>query len=296
MCKDWSSSRPYQMNRALVVLALGLSASPAAARSQNGTPSAPPELVTPTLLVARIASAFDIQIVPTDLVDRMVRWQFGMRALAQGIADRLVMLGTALDRAGIRIPDLTVLTTEPLSTSPTTGESSGFGWRDDPIRHRAKYHSGADIRAKHGTPVMAAGNGLVVFCGRQGGYGNVIYVDHGGGVVTRYAHLQKIETKKDAAIFAGQRIGQVGATGRATGPHLHFEVRLDGRAVDPTTAMTIAQLERDAPAAGRLAAFALAPELQANEQSDVDPPKRRTKKSEPRPERPGRTKRVRPVS
>ncbi len=290
------------MNRTLLALALsvsgvsGVSVAAAAARSPVEPPPAPQNLVTPTLVVARIASAFDIQVVPPDLVERMVRWQHGIRDLAQGVTDRISRFGAALGRASLMIPDLSVLTTEPVSASATRGESSGFGWRDDPIHHHAKYHAGADFRAPHGTPVMAAGDGIVVFCGRQGGYGNVIYVDHGGGVITRYGHLRRIETTKDAAIVAGQRIGQVGSTGRATGPHLHFEIRLDGRAVDPITAMRIGQLERDTPAAGQLAAFALAPELQATVESDVDPPKHRAKKSQPRPERPGRTKRVRPVS
>src|SRR6266550_1633475 len=114
------------------------------------------------------------------------------------------------------IPDLTILTTEPV---PDT-QSSGFGWRDDPFRHTQRFHSGTDFRADPGTPVLAAGDGIVKFVGRQGGYGNVIYVDHGGGVVTLYGHLRKIEAKTGDPITAGSRIGQVGMTGRATGPHL----------------------------------------------------------------------------
>ena len=139
--------------------------------------------------------------------------------------------------------------------------------------------------------MLAAGDGVVVFAGRQGGYGNVVYVDHGGGVVTRYAHLRRIETKKDASVTAGERIGQVGSTGRATGPHLHFEVRLDGRAVDPVTAMTVAELERADPRAGQLAAFALSPEIQAavaRRRSD----RKQAAATRSRPERKGRVKRA----
>lgn len=288
------------MKVVLIALSLGLAASPAAARSEIVTLS--PEydradLDAPTRLISRIVNALDV-VAPSDLVDAMVRWQLGMRDLARAMTDRISMLGAALGGAEIVIPSLAVLTNEPVAGSMAP-ESSGFGWRDDPFHHRAKYHSGTDFRAPSGTPVMAAGAGIVVFCGRRGGYGNVIEVNHGGGVITRYAHLRKLETKRNAVIVGGQRIGQIGSTGRATGPHLHFEVRLDGRAVDPGTAMAIAELERWAPAAGRLAAFALSPELQEYEQSHLDPPRERAdaaNKSEERPERAGRTKRVRPVS
>jgi murein DD-endopeptidase MepM/ murein hydrolase activator NlpD len=180
-------------------------------------------------------------------------------------------------------PDLAKLTTNPVAEV----ESSGFGWRDDPIRHNQRFHGGTDFRADPGTPVLAAGEGVVVFAGRLGGYGNVVYVDHGGGVVTRYAHLRKIETHRDAHVTAGEHIGQVGATGRTTGPHLHFEVRLDGRAVDPVAAMAVAIVERISPAIGTaLAAHVLAPEVQARAHDSQDPPRRDVARG--RPERPGR--------
>jgi len=168
-------------------------------------------------------------------------------------------------------PDLSILTTEPVART----ESSGYGWREDPIRKRQKFHHGADYRGKTGTPVLAAGDGVVVFAGRQGGYGNVVYIDHGGGVVTRYGHLRRIETKKGATIAAGERLGQLGSTGRATGPHLHFEVRLDGRDVDPNVALTVASLMRESPDAGKLAAYALSPELQASARDMQDPKNQR---------------------
>jgi murein DD-endopeptidase MepM/ murein hydrolase activator NlpD len=177
-------------------------------------------------------------------------------------------------------PDLRVLTTEPVARA----ESSGFGWRDDPIRKRPKFHHGTDYRGKSGTPVLAAGGGTVVVAGRRGGYGNVVFVDHGGGIVTRYAHLRRIETKLGATIEAGDRIGQIGSTGRTTGPHLHFEVRLGGRSVDPNTA--VAELMRESQAAGRLAAFALAPELQSRARDAHDPKNRRARQAaDQRPER-----------
>jgi murein DD-endopeptidase MepM/ murein hydrolase activator NlpD len=180
-------------------------------------------------------------------------------------------------------PDLGVLTTEPVFRT----ESSGFGWREDPKGRRRKFHHGADYRGKPGTPILAAGDGTVVFAGRRGGYGNVVFVDHGGGIVTRYAHMRRIETKVGATLSAGDRIGQLGSTGRTTGPHLHFEVRLAGRSVDPNTALAIAELMREAPGAGQLAALALAPELMAKARDAHDPANRRAlrRESEERPER-----------
>jgi murein DD-endopeptidase MepM/ murein hydrolase activator NlpD len=178
-----------------------------------------------------------------------------------------------------------------LAASPVPGaESSGFGWRDDPINNRRKFHKGTDFRAPKGTSVFAAGTGLVTYAGRMGGYGNVIFLDHGDGVVTRYGHLKKIGVTKGATVSGGAQIGEVGATGRATGPHLHFEVRLDGRAVNPTVAMSVADLQRTNPAAALAAAAALAPEVQA---ASIDPHPRPSRgKREHRPERAGRAKRT----
>lgn len=190
-------------------------------------------------------------------------------------------------------PDLSVLTNEPVERT----ESSGFGWREDPIRKRQKFHHGTDYRGKSGTPIVAAGNGTVIFAGRRGGYGNVVFIDHGGGIITRYAHLRRIETKKGATVIGGERIGQLGSTGRTTGPHLHFEVRLEasdrmpGRSVDPNTALTVAEIWRESPAAGQLAAFALAPELQSQARDLQDPKNRRALAS--RPERSNAPKRDR---
>jgi murein DD-endopeptidase MepM/ murein hydrolase activator NlpD len=196
--------------------------------------------------------------------------------------------------SGLAIPDLKALTREPIPDDQT----SGFGWREDPINHNHKFHNGTDFRGKHGTPVYAAGDGVVIMCSDQNGYGNVVFIDHGGGVVTRYAHLSRFKTKKDAVIKAGDLIGLVGSTGRSTGPHLHFEVRIDGNAVDPVTAMAVAELQRESPSAGQIAAYTLSPDLQNKKSGEVEPAKKTTKsdKRESRPERSGRSKRVRPVS
>jgi murein DD-endopeptidase MepM/ murein hydrolase activator NlpD len=257
---------------------------PAARVAVAPTPPAPAVTIPDDSMLglARIAGSFDLQVAPA-FVDRMVRWQLGLRDSFHLLQDRFDALAAA---TGIVIPDLTVLSTEPVAHT----ESSGFGWRDDPIRHNRSFHSGTDFRGKPGTAVVAAGDGVVTFCGRMGGYGNVIDINHGGGVTTRYAHLRKIETAKDAVITAGERIGQVGSTGRTTGPHLHFEVRLDGAPVSPIAALAVAGLQRESPLAGRLAALSLSPELQSKEESDVDPPKQRARTAQ-RPERTGRAKR-----
>ena len=234
------------------------------------------------LAVARMAGTLRVPFAD-QIIDQLVRWQHDLRDRLHGLEAGLVAFA---DETGIVIPDLTVLSTEPVART----ESSGFGWRDDPIRHTRSFHAGTDFRADPGTPVMAAGDGVVKYCGRLGGYGNVVDVDHGGGVITRYAHLRRIETKRAAAVTAGEVIGRVGSTGRTTGPHLHFEVRIDGAPVSPIAAMAVAQMQREIPIAGRLAALALSPELQANAESDVDPPKQHARPAQ-HPERPGRSKR-----
>lgn len=121
-----------------------------------------------------------------------------------------------------------------LRALPVDGEvASPFGRRTDPIEGDVRTHAGVDIAAPEGTSVRAAGDGVVVRSGRAGGYGNLVVVDHGGGLQTRYGHLSRIDVASGERVSAGATVGAVGQTGRATGPHLHFEVRRDGRAVDP---------------------------------------------------------------
>jgi murein DD-endopeptidase MepM/ murein hydrolase activator NlpD len=113
------------------------------------------------------------------------------------------------------------------------GISSPFGPRYHPILHYTRVHSGADMSAGSGTPIHACRSGVVVIAGSQGGYGNAVVIDHGGGMATLYAHQSSIATSVGAHVAAGQVIGYVGSTGMSTGPHLHFEVRLSGNPVDP---------------------------------------------------------------
>ncbi len=241
----------------------------------HGTP-AQPVVIDLSKLPGQLVAGLE-----RDVVEPASRWEQGLRSTLDSVGSRITgALDKLREGAKLDTPDVTALRVEPVANAST----SGFGWREDPINKRRKFHSGADIRGQHGTPVMVSGDGTVIFAGQKGGYGNVIFVDHGNGLVTRYAHLRKIETKLSAQVTAGQRIGQVGSTGRTTGPHLHFEVRINDRPVDPVTALMVAQIERDSPVIGRLAAQVLGAEHQSNKDSDVDPPKKPADKK-PRPVR-----------
>jgi murein DD-endopeptidase MepM/ murein hydrolase activator NlpD len=119
---------------------------------------------------------------------------------------------------------------------PVIGEvefTSGFGVRSDPFLGRPAMHTGLDFRAAMGDPVRATANGKVSSAGWAGGYGRMVEIDHGNGLATRYGHLSEIGVKIGDPIKIGQVIGAVGSTGRSTGPHLHYETRIDGEAVDP---------------------------------------------------------------
>lgn len=136
--------------------------------------------------------------------------------------------GTWFDRNGRGRK--TVFLTLPLEQAKAT---SAFAVRMHPLLQRLREHRGIDYAAPHGTPVRVVGDGVVTFASWQGGYGNVIYVDHGNNRVTLYAHLSRIGVQPGQRVERGQLIGAVGATGWATGPHLHFEFRVNGVHVDP---------------------------------------------------------------
>jgi murein DD-endopeptidase MepM/ murein hydrolase activator NlpD len=109
-----------------------------------------------------------------------------------------------------------------------------FGFRRNPFGGRAyEFHAGMDIDGERGDNVLAPGSGTVVKAAYTGGYGNMIEVDHGRGLITRYGHLSRIEVKEGDVVTRGQLIGQIGSTGRSTGPHLHFEFRLNDKPINP---------------------------------------------------------------
>ena len=110
---------------------------------------------------------------------------------------------------------------------------SSFGYRRDPFHGRSKFHSGVDIKAKLGDPVGASHQGTVIFSNWHHGYGNLIIVDHGGGVTTYYAHLSAYALAPGDRVKRGTIVGYAGSTGRATSPHLHYELRINENPVDP---------------------------------------------------------------
>jgi murein DD-endopeptidase MepM/ murein hydrolase activator NlpD len=119
---------------------------------------------------------------------------------------------------------------------PVDGEidySSGFGMRVDPFLRSPAMHTGLDMRGETGSPARATANGKVTIAGVNGGYGKMVEVDHGNGLTTRYAHLSAIEVRVGQGVRIGQIVGRIGSTGRSTGPHLHYETRVDGDPVDP---------------------------------------------------------------
>jgi len=111
--------------------------------------------------------------------------------------------------------------------------TSAFGVRSDPFRRRAAMHAGIDLAGPVGTPIYATADGIVSFSGWMNGYGNLIEIAHGQSIDTRYGHLSKILVSNNSRVKRGQIIGLMGSTGRSTGSHLHYEVRIDSRAVNP---------------------------------------------------------------
>ena len=114
-----------------------------------------------------------------------------------------------------------------------TNNSSAYGWRVHPIFGTRKFHKGEDIPAPTGTPIVAAASGTVTTAGWVSGYGNYTVINHGGGVMTAYGHQSAIHVSVGQTVTAGQTIGLVGSTGNSTGPHLHFEVYVNGSTQNP---------------------------------------------------------------
>ena len=133
-----------------------------------------------------------------------------------------------------RLEDLRRLDELLPDTWPTTGfYGSPYGWRRHPILRRWRFHEGLDIASNRRPDIVAAGPGTVAFADWDSGFGRMVLIDHGFGVTTLYGHLSRLNVRAGQTVARGERLGRMGSTGRSTGPHLHFEVRIDGHPVDP---------------------------------------------------------------
>ncbi|SIN59934.1 Murein DD-endopeptidase MepM and murein hydrolase activator NlpD, contain LysM domain [Parasphingorhabdus marina DSM 22363] len=127
----------------------------------------------------------------------------------------------------------TLLTIPSAMPADISMMSSGYGYRRDPFTGRGAMHNGIDFKGPHGEPILAAARGKVTHAGWKSGYGKTVEITHGNGLMTRYAHLSRIGVRTGETVAQGNKLGAMGSTGRSTGTHLHFEVRLNGKAINP---------------------------------------------------------------
>ncbi len=143
-------------------------------------------------------------------------------------------LSGKLDRVAKKLEERSRWISSVPSVAPVKGIlTSGFGARKDPITGRRSFHPAIDIAAPPGRPVHAPADGIVTRAGRIGGLGNAVYISHGFGITTRFGHMSRLAVQPGQKVKQGDVIGYVGETGRATGYHLHYEVRVDGQAINP---------------------------------------------------------------
>ncbi|RLE25941.1 MAG: hypothetical protein DRJ65_06650 [Acidobacteria bacterium] len=156
----------------------------------------------------------------------------------RGDIDTLKLQGDTIADQLFEVEQVLVDQELKFSSTPTIAPvigviTDGFGSRRDPFTGRLAHHNGLDLSARRGTPIMAPADGVVVFAGRNGGMGRMIRISHGFGFQTAYGHLDSIQVEPGQDVHRGEQIGLLGNTGRSTGPHLHYEVHKDGRAVNP---------------------------------------------------------------
>lgn len=150
------------------------------------------------------------------------------------VADRSAVLGSRLDAIEVELGRRASRLSSMPSIAPATGLlTSSFGYRTDPLSGARAYHRGIDIGTGGEQPVRAAADGVVVQAGRKGALGTAVYISHGFGYATRYGHMSRLAVEAGQRVSQGETIGYVGTTGRSTGYHLHYEVRLDGKPVNP---------------------------------------------------------------
>lgn len=140
-------------------------------------------------------------------------------------------LASALNRMELLERSLLAIPSGQPTTAPM--QTSSYGYRRDPFNGHAAFHAGIDFPGRYGQPINAAAGGKIGFVGQRQGYGNVVEVEHGNGLMTRYAHLSGFASRVGQTVSRGDTIGRMGSTGRSTGTHLHFEVRLNGQAINP---------------------------------------------------------------
>jgi murein DD-endopeptidase MepM/ murein hydrolase activator NlpD len=152
------------------------------------------------------------------------------------LSDLLGVIGSRLDSVRDSVERRHALAAATPSVWPVAGWlSSGYGNRKDPFTHEGDFHPGLDISADYGQPVLATGDATVSTAGANGAYGNMVTLDHGFGIVTKYGHLSRIAVTGDQEVKRGDVIGYVGSTGRSTGAHLQYEVWMNGRLTNPMT-------------------------------------------------------------
>lgn len=187
-------------------------------------------------IVGRLGVALDVAPTPKPAPDAnldAVGGPYVPLDSAEALSAAMVDAGHAFDTLGEVKRAVTRLPLE--QPIPGADRTSNFGSRTDPFLGSVAFHAGIDFRSPSGTAVEATAPGRVVAAGPAGGYGNMVEVDHGGGLATRYAHLSRIDVEVGEDVRKGTVLGEVGSTGRSTGPHLHYETRVNGVAVNPET-------------------------------------------------------------
>jgi len=160
----------------------------------------------------------------------------GTEAALGVLSDLLGVLGSRLDSVRDGVERKAALASATPSVWPVAGWlTSAYGNRRDPITQGADFHPGLDISADYGQPVLATGDATVVSAGPNGAYGNMVMLDHGFGIVTKYGHLSRFAVRDGEQVQRGHVIGYVGSTGRSTGAHLHYEIWMNGRLTNPMT-------------------------------------------------------------
>lgn len=223
--------RPFS-NCLMVLAAFGMMSQPSLAR--DSTEESPETNAPPQSLSVPQKPSISIQqpigtVVVSRVGDELGGIRYGNRTQSGGVSV-VSFSKTAKGSAATSFVSNRVAVVAPLRSAVRT---SNFGYRRDPMTGNAKWHSGIDLAAPTGTPIVATGDGVVSSAGWRGGYGIAVVLEHGNGIQTLYGHMSRLNVQAGERVQAGQVIGTVGSTGRSTGPHLHYELRKDGTPINP---------------------------------------------------------------